>query len=168
MGKNRTMEAKRIKHIRQSKARPRHLRMNKGYMKVSYSDDKNASARIPDECRALFEYRNRAKSFIDDYLTAKYGIHRDIENEILAGPYSPVPNSVERDKVHATDLLVGKFTTLTMLSTSRLDCIEFVEYQRLPGIVRKSITYSSHERAMQVFQLKTIRWKETIRIPNVE
>lgn len=162
---NRSMEAKRIKYIRQSKARPRSLRMNKGYMKDVHGIDRS---KVPDEYMALFAYRERAKTFIDDFLCAKFGVKRPIEDEIIAGPYTPTVKSTERDKVFVTDLMNTRFQSISMVSTSRMDEIYFVEYFKLPGMVRRSITYNSHSRAMQVFQLQTIRWKEVIHIPNVE
>lgn len=162
---NRSMEAKRIKYVRMSKARPRSLRINKGYMKEQPKIDRS---KVPEEWLALFEYRERAKTFIDDFLTAKFGIKKPIEDEIIAGPYTPVARSVERDKVFVTDLMNTRFQSISMVSTSRMDEIYFIEYFKLPGMVRRSITYNSHSRAMQVFQLQTIRWKEVIHIPNVE
>lgn len=163
MGKNRSMESKRIKVIRQSKARPRTLRFNNGNMKVPQSVDRS---KIPKEFAGLFEYRERAKSFIDGYLEAIYpsmGMQSQERIEALHASLQPA-----KDVQFVTKLMDGKYTKIAMLSTSKLDCISFIEYQVLPGIIRKSVTYGSYDRAMQVFQLKTIRWKETIHIPNVE
>lgn len=163
MGKNRTMEAKRIKYLKQSKARPRTLRMNNGQMKTSQSVDRS---KIPEEFLGLFQYRERAKTFVDGYLEALYpslGMRSQGRIEALHKSLQP-----DKDIQFVTKLMDGKYTKVAMLATSKMDCIYFIEYQVLPGIIRRSCTYSSHERAMQVFQLQTIRWKETIHIPNVE
>lgn len=160
---NRSMEAKRIKYIRQSRARPRTLRMNKGHQKVPQSVDRS---KIPQEFAGLFEYRERAKTFVDGYLEALYpsaGFQSQERIEALHKSLQP-----DKDIQFVTKLLDGRYTKVAMLSTSRLDCIYFIEYQVLPGIIRRSVTYGSYERAMNVFQLQTIRWKEVIHIPNVE
>lgn len=163
MGKNRSIEAKRIKYIKQSKARPRTLRMNNGQMKTGQSVDRS---KIPEEFLGLFQYRERAKTFIDGYLEALYpsaGMQSQGRLEALHQSLQPA-----KDIQFVTKLSDGRYVKVAMLATSRMDCIYFIEYHVLAGVIRRSVSYSSHERAMHVFQLQTIRWKETIHIPNVE
>lgn len=172
MGKNRSIEAKRIKYLRQQKSRPRSLRMNNGYMKASQIVDRS---KIPKEARSLFEYRQRLQPtdtsrevFITAVLDALYPNFsnpkpRERETEALR-------LKVNKEEPINRSLVVvnGKFTKLVMVADKDFTCIQFFEYQRIAGIVKRSITYGSYDRAMNVFHLQTIRWKETIIIPNVE
>jgi hypothetical protein len=171
MGKNRSLEAKRIKRIKQIRARPRFLKMNSGYIKTSQSPNRD---RVPDEARSLFEYRKRLQPEDErmHFITALM--------DVLAPDFSKpviVPRKEEhmRLKVNQMDpverkLLIqnGKFVKVAILSNRDLSCVEFLEYHTIAGVLRRSITYSSYDRAMQVFHLQTVRWKETIVIPNVE
>lgn len=163
MGKNRTMEAKRIKYIKQSKARPRSLRMNRGEMKTHQSVDRS---KIPEEYLGLFAYRERAKSFIDGYLEALFPGHGEVSHaraEALIKARDP-----ERPVELVNRLVDGKFRKVTRFSDTRLTCFYFVEFQKLPNIIRISITYNDEGRAMQAFHLGTLRWKEKIYIANVD
>lgn len=157
------MEAKRIKYIRQSKARPRNLRMNNGHQRVPQSIDRS---KIPQEFQGLFEYRERGKTFIDGYLEALYPSHDQQSQARIEALHKSLQPA--KDVTFVTKLVDGKYTKLAMLATSKLDCIYFIEYQVIPGIIRYSYTYGSHSRAMEVARLQTIRWKEVIHIPNVE
>lgn len=187
---NRTMEAKRIKYILQSKARPRTLRMGNGYQRVPQSIDRT---KIPKEYQALFEYRKHAfSSSMEEFLDAKFPSHNqesvwdstsptkyfdrktglpilenvgEMNGRIVAKAESQL---LERSTTLKTLLSDGKFTKMVMLSDTRLTCFYFIEYQVLPGILRRSVTYNSHSRALMVFQQQTIRWKEVIQIPSVE
>src|ERR1700742_1502992 len=70
---NRTMEAKRIKYVKQSKARPRTLRMGNGYQRVPQSVDRS---KVPKEYACLFEYRQRAKiDVLEDFLSVRFPYH---------------------------------------------------------------------------------------------
>lgn len=156
MGKNRSIEAKRVKYIRQQKARPRYLKMNNGQMKVSQSVDQS---KIPREYRGLFAYRDRGNSFVDEFLEAKFPSHIVVRTEqVIAVNERPL----------RTVFVEGKFRKLVMFSDTRMTCFYFVEFLTLPGLVRRSVNYNSHTRALQVYNLQSIRWQETLHIPNVE
>lgn len=173
MGKNRSMEAKRIKRIKQIRARPRFLKMNSGYMKAHSSVEKS---NIPKELLPLYAYREHVRvkqehdheAFIDAVLQALY-------------PSNNPPMIVEREhehmrlKVNAMEpvarkilLLNGRAVKLAMLSNRDLNCIEFLEYQVIPKLLRRSITYNNYDRAQEVFHLGTIRWKTVINLNGVE
>lgn len=172
MGKNRSIEAKRIKYLKQMKARPRFLKMNYGHIKVSQSNSKD---HIPREARALFEYRDRAK----EHDHSKKAFLTTVLDTLFPNLSTPIPKPREvehmRLKVNSLEpterkMLVqnGRYCKVAMLSNNTLDCVEFLEYQLLPGILRRSISYGSYDRAMAVFHMGTIRWKEVHLIPNVE
>jgi hypothetical protein len=165
---NRTMEAKRIKYIRQSRARPRTLRMNNGHQKVPQSVDRS---KIPEEYLGLFAYRERAKTFIDAYLEALFPSHRkDKEEPIIAGDaFKRIPpDAPAKDTFMMCKLDDGKYVKTTLFFNSTMTCFFFVEYQVLPCVVRRSCTYNNHDRALQVYHLHTIRWVERIYTANVE
>lgn len=163
MAKNRSMEAKRVKYIRQSRARPRTLRMNNGQMKTSQSVDRS---KIPEEYLGLFAYRERAKSFIDGYLEA---IYPSANQESLVRQVALYDSKLEeKDRFIYTKLEDTRFIKVCMVTTSRMNCIYFIEYHVLPKLIKQSVTYNDYDRALKCFQLKTIRWKEKIYIANVE
>lgn len=174
MGKNRSIEAKRVKYLKQMKARPRFLKLNDGYIKTRQSITKD---HVPPEARAMVQYRERAK--IDEHKENKIAFVSAMLEALFPDLSKPKP--VERQhehmrlKVNAMEpverkLLVQstKFVKVAMLSNREMDCITLLEYQILPGILRRSISYSSYDRAMSVLQQKTVRWKDVLQIPNVE
>lgn len=173
MAKNRSVERNRIKYIRQQRARPRYLQMNYGHMKVSQSVDRE---RIPLEARALFEYRKRARidgdayreMFITAVLDTLYPIYS------LPVPKQRAPEalrlSVSNLEPVERKLLIhnGRYVKVAVIANRDLDCVQLLEYQVLPGIIRRSITYSSYDRARIVHELGKVRWKDTYNIPHVE
>lgn len=173
MAKNRSIEAKRVKYLKQMKARPRYLKPDYGHIKVSRSV---GAAHIPKGAVSLFAYRERAKGAANEHGEA-------FVNAVLDALYPDFSRPVPKPRKHEhmrlavnkfepveRKLLVqnGKFTKVALVSDRDLTCFQFLEYQIIPGMIRRSITYGSYYRAMQVFQLATIRWKEFIRVPNVE
>lgn len=170
MSGNRNIERLRLKRIKQIRARPRYLKMNDGYMKGQSSVDKS---RVPEEALPLLDYRGRAK------------INEHAENTIefvntvlgVLFPDMSTPKPVERQhehmrlKVNKLDpverkLLIEntRFVKTAIISDRDMTCVTFLQYQVIPKLLRRSITYSSFDRAMQVFHLKTVRWKEDIPI----
>lgn len=175
MAKNRSIEAKRVKYLKQSKARPRYLKPDYGHIKVSRSVGKS---HIPEDAVSLFAYRDRVISartrdpWVEEFVEA-------LISSMWPDFSRPVPKPREHEHMRLAvnqfepverKLLVqnGKFIKVAMVSNRDLTCVQFLEYQRIPGLIRRSITYGSYDRAMQVFQLATIRWKEFIHVPNVE
>ena len=166
---NRNMEAKRIKYIRQSRARPRTLRMNKGYQKVPQSVDRS---KIPEEYLGLFAYRERAKTFIDDYLEALFPSHsKRVEEPLIKAGDAFVhihPVTREKEQFVMVKLVDSKYRKVAFFMNTRKNCFYFVEYQVLPKVVRRSCTYNNHDRAFQCFHLGTLRWVERVYTANVE
>jgi len=147
--------------------------MNYGHMKTSQSVDRE---RIPKEARALFEYRLRAAIAADGY---KEAFLTAVLDAMFPNFSNPIPKEREPEAlrlmvnklepVERKMLIVNtKYIRLAVLSNRDMDCIEFVEYQVLPGILRRSVTYNNYNRAMEVFHLGTIRWKDVHAIPDVE
>lgn len=158
MGKNRTMDAKRIKYIRQSRARPRALMMGKGYQRVPQSVDRS---KIPKEYEGLFEYRTRAKGLIDPYLEALFPGSTEAEdthNQYLASIKG------ERDHKMCVELVSGRLRKVLKRFDARMNCIEFMEYLSVPKLLRVSVTYSSDNRAMDCYENGSIRWKTVIQM----
>lgn len=158
MGKNRSMERLRIKYIRQSKARPRTLRFNNGNVKVSQSVDRS---KIPKEYQGLFEYRIRAKGLIDPYLEAIFpgSTQSEDKRERYLDSITEEP-----DRQMGVILVHGKFRTVMKRFNSAMNCIEFLEYQSIPKLLRISITYNSMSRAMDCYVGGSIRWKTIIEL----
>lgn len=158
MGKNRSMERLRIKYIRQSKARPRTLRFNNGNVKVSQSVDRS---KIPLEFQGLFEYRTRAKGLIDPYLEAIFP-----GSTVAAMDRKQYLDEIteEPDRQMAVVLVHGRFRTVIKRFDARMDCIEFLEYQSIPKLLRISITYSNVDRAMECYAGGSICWKTVIEL----
>lgn len=171
MAKNRSIEAKRIKYIKQVRARPRNLKMNNGYMKASQANSKD---HIPKDARPLFEYRERAKIKGDANVEVFVGAVLDI----LFPRFStacPTPQPAQHLRLTTSEpvkreLVIqnNRYIRLVMLADRQFNCVEFAEWQLIPGIIRRSITYNSFDRAMQVHHLGTIRWKEVYLIPDVD
>lgn len=160
---NRSMQAKRIKYLKQSKARPRTLRMNNGHMKVSYSDDKNAAARIPDEYRALFEYRKRAgigsnQDFLETLFPSKGQLSMQRQQALF------LSRREEANTVLRTVLSDGKYVKAVMISDLGQSCFYFEEYHTIAKILRTSITYNNRDRAIDHFERGSLRWKESISV----
>lgn len=163
MGQNRSMMAKRIKYIKQSRARPRTLRMNNGHQKVPQSVDRS---KIPQEFMGLFAYRERAKSFIDDYLEALYPTHG---HESIARQEALEQSRAGRPVVTLQTMLVdGRFRKVVMFSDLGDTCFNFIEYLVNAALIRRSITYNNRDRAMSAYLDGGLRWKETIRLNDVE
>jgi len=186
MGRN----PNKIKVIKQSRARPRVLWASK-YQKVKRVVGNH---KIPEESKSLFEYRKRGNTYIDDYLEAKFPFHNEepsnwssevISERIFKDGKPIVEFAGERngrsqakalsdrlmvapDSKFKTVLQDGRFVTIVMVATSKLDCIEFIQYEKHTKQFRVSVTYGSYTRAMEVFHLQTIRWKQSIVIPSVE
>lgn len=159
MGKNRTMEAKRIKYIKQSKARPRALRMNNGQMKTGQSVDRS---KIPEESLALFAYRERAKGFIDGYLEALY----PNAGQISAARAEALDRSIQPSKPIelVTKLVNGRFRKVTMFSDLGDTCFYFIEHITTAALIRRSISYNNRDRAMSAYLDGVLRWKEIVRL----
>lgn len=158
MGKNRSMERLRIKYIRQSKARPRVLRMNNGYQKLGQSVDRS---KIPLQYQGLFEYRSRAKGLLDPYLEAMYP--GSTKSEEYRQKYLDSITE-ETDRMMAVRLIDGRLRKVIKLFDARMNCITFMEYLKVPGLLRFSISYSNDDRAMDCFAGGTIRWIEIIEL----
>lgn len=158
MGKNRSMERLRIKHIRQSKARPRVLQFNRGQMKVSQSVDRT---KIPKDMQGLFEYRTRAEGLIDPYLEAIFPGSTKAATERTE--YLDTITE-EPDRQMVVILQNGRFIKIMKRFDARMQCIEFLEYHVTAKVLKVSITYSSDERAMDVFAGGNIRWKTVIQL----
>ena len=171
MAKNRSIEAKRIKYIKQVRARPRNLKMNNGYIKAPQANSKD---HIPKDARSLFEYRERAKikgdEYVENFVTA-------IIDTMFPNHGRPVPKERPPQHIRLTisqpvkrELIIqnNRYVRLVMLTNRDFSCVEFAEWQLIPGILRRSITYSSYDRAMKVHHLGTIKWKTTYIIPDVE
>jgi hypothetical protein len=158
MGKNRSMERLRLKVIRQSKARPRTLRFNNGHQKVHQSVDRS---KIPLEFQGLFEYRTRAKGLLDPYLEAIFpgSTKAETQREQYLDSITEEP-----DRPLAVVLVHGKFRTVMKRFNARMNCIEFVEYQSIPKLLRISITYSNLDRAMDCYAGGRIHWKTIIQL----
>lgn len=158
MGKNRSMDRLRIKVIRQSKARPRTLRFNNGQQKVHQSVDRS---KIPKEFQGLFEYRSRAKGLIDPYLEAIFP-----GSTAAASQREQYLDAIteEPDRQMGVVLVSGRFRTVLKRFDARMNCIEFLEYQSVPKLLRISITYSSMSRAMDCYAGGSIHWKTVIQL----
>jgi len=154
----------RIKVIKQSRARPRVLWASK-YQKVRQSVDKT---KIPKDHRGLFEYRSRGNTFVDDYLEAKFPSHNEESQERLAAKALSDRLLAAPDAKFKTVLQDGRFVKICMVTTAKLDCIEFIQFEVHTRMLRRSVTYGNYDRAMEVFRLQTIRWKESHVIPDVE
>lgn len=171
MGKNRTMESKRVKRIKQIRARPRYLKMNSGYMSCHPYIDRE---RIPDEARALFEYRKRAvidgrhdnEAFVNAILLALFPNN----NPPMVDPPKEQHLRLRINQPVNRHLMLvnGKYRKLAMVSDGNMTCFQFFEYLTVPALIKRSCTYGSYDRAMKVFQLETIHWIENLSIPNVE
>lgn len=155
---NRTMQAKTVKLIKQSRARPRVLWASK-YQKVRQSVDRS---KIPAEYQGLFEYRNRAKGLIDPYLEVLFPgstMSEERRKDYLAAVTS------EKPYVQMSITLVDtRLRKLWRFADCRLTCIQFVEYQSIPKLWRQSCTYSNDDRAMECYANGTIRWVEVIQL----
>lgn len=160
MGKNRSMERLRIKYIRQSRARPRTLRPSK-YMKVGEGVDHTSTFKAPKEWHGLFEYRTRAKGLIDPYLEAIFpgSTKAASQREEYLDSITEEPN-----RQMAVVLVHGRFRTVIKRFDARMNCIEFLEYQSIPKLLRISITYSSMTRAMDCYAGGSIHWKTVIQL----
>lgn len=157
---NRTLQAKTLKLKRQKKARPRYLQMDYGYMKARSTVDNKA--RLPPDAQALFAYANQVK------VSSDYQHQQELVAHILQALYPHQFELPAKAEVNRHLLVVnGRFQKVALVSNGR-DCFAFFEWLKIPGIARRSITYSSLERAMAVFKLNKITWKETIHVPNVE
>lgn len=161
---NRNMEAKRIKYIRQSRARPRTLRMNNGHQRVPQSVDRS---KIPQEYMGLFAYRERAKTFVDDFLEAKFPSHcQESTERKLAKAYEAIePPEAPNFK---SLILDGRYRKVVIISDTALQCIQFIEFQVLPSLMRRSVTYNNYDRAMECLQRDDVKWKDSVQIPSVE
>lgn len=173
MAKNRSIERNRMKYLAQVKARPRVLQFNNGYMKASQANSKD---HIPNDARSLFEYRKRAIIANDGY---KEAFLTAVLDAMFPNYSNPVPKVREPEALRLMInrmepverkmlILNSKYIKAAVLANHALDCIEVIEYQTLPGLLRRSITYNNLDRARHVYELKTIRWKTVICIPNVE
>lgn len=165
---NRTMEAKRIKYLKQSRARPRSLRMNNGQQKVHQSVDKS---KIPEEWLELFDYRSRGNtaptSRFDEFFFPRVS---NIPSKSRAEAVWTALNwkfQARPDKVLSVELVKGKYRRVTFYYTSKMDCFYFIEFQVLPNVLRRSITYNDHDRAMEKFHNGVIRWKERVYCANL-
>lgn len=155
---NRTMQAKMVKLIKQSRARPRTLRISP-FQKVRQSVDRS---KIPLEYQGLFEYRTRAKGLIDPYLEVLFPgstMSEERRKDYLAAVTSEKP--YVQMCVHIVDT---RFKKVMKFFDCRLTCIQFVEYQTIPRLWRQSITYSSDARAMECYASGSIRWTEVIQL----
>ena len=158
MAKNRSMERLRIKYIRQSKARPRTLRFNNGNVKVHQAVDRS---KVPQEYQGLFEYRTRAKGLIDPYLEAIFP-----GSTVAATNRKQYLDEIteEPDRQMAVMLVHGRLRTVMKRFNSRMDCIEFLEYQAIPKLLRVSIKYNNIDRAMDCYARGSIHWKTVIQL----
>jgi len=147
--------------------------MNNGYMKAEQTISKD---HVPPAARAMVEYRQRAKIAGDGY---KEAFLTAVLDAMFPNFSNPIPKQREPEAlrlmvnklepVERKMLIVNtKYIKLAVVSNRDMNCIEFVEYQVLPGILRRSITYNNYNRAMEVFHLGTIRWKDILAIPDVE
>lgn len=153
MGKNRSIEAKRIKYIKQSKARPRYLRIDRGQMKVNQSVDRS---KIPQEYLGLFAYRERAKhSVVEEFLEAKF-------------PTRTNDREAQKYALRHSIIAETRFIRTLLFFDATEEFFYITELHTLPGVLRVSCTYNSRDRIQSVFHLKTIRWKEVIHVPNVD
>lgn len=157
MGKNRTLEAKRIKYLKQAKARPRMLRASP-YQKVHQSVDRS---KIPLEYQGLFEYRNRAKGLLDPYLEALFPGSTKASDERQRYIDSITE---ETDRPMCVMLMDSRLRKVMKRFTARMDCIEFVEYLAIPRLLRFSITYGNDNRAMDAYAGGRLHWKTIIEL----
>lgn len=158
---NRSMQAKRIKYLKQSKARPRTLRMNNGHMKGQSSVDRS---KIPEEYLALFDYRTRAMaSSAEDFLATLFPSANQESNQRKQALF--LSRRKEADTILRTVLSNGKYVKAVMISDLGQSCFYFEEYHTVAKILRTSITYNNRDRAIDNFERNSLRWKESISIP---
>lgn len=151
------MESKRIKLVRQSKARPRTLRASP-YYKTGQSVDRT---KIPKEFQGICDYRNRAKGLLDPYLEALFP-GSTMSEEKRQAYLDTIPS--ERDRIIVTSLVSTRLRIVLKKANTRFDCIEFVEYLKTPNLIRFSITYNNDDRAMDRFAGGSIHWKTVIEL----
>ena len=120
MGKNRSIEAKRIKYLKAQRARPRTLRVSP-YYKTSQSVDRS---KIPEQFQGICDYRERAKGFLDPYLEALFTGSTMSEDKRQAY-LDTMP--MERERIIVTSLVSTRLRTVIQKANTSLDCIEFVE-----------------------------------------
>lgn len=157
---NRNMMAKRIKYIRQSKARPRSLRMNNGHMKGQSSVDRS---KIPEEWLPLFDYRTRAMaSNAEDFLETLFPSKGQLSYQRQQALF--MSRNPMADKPLRTVLSDGKYVKAVMISDLGQTCFYFEEYHTIAKILRTSITYNNRDRAIDHFERGSLRWKESISI----
>src|SRR5882762_9515844 len=125
MGKNRNIEAKRIKYLRQQKSRPRYLKPDYGRAKDTQHP---GVSKIPKEAQALFAYRKR----VQEVDSSKEVFITVVLDALFPNFSNPKPKQKEAEamrlmvnKLEPVErkllLLNGKYTKLAMLSNRDLN-----------------------------------------------
>lgn len=158
---NRSMDAKRIKYIRQSKARPRYLRPD--YGKINGKKPINNAYRVPKELEALFAYNDRAKSSsLEEYFNIKFPSHNQISDDRDAALRDSRKEAKER--ILQVEVVSGRLRKVTLFHNTTDTCFYFVEYLTTLQLWRQSITYATRDRALAVFTASALKWKEVIQL----